>query len=736
VKFSDYIAHGWQLCGLERGKKGPTYKGWNVRPLSAEAADLAQGVGLLHALSGTAALDLDDMSKAVPWLAQHGIDVKGLLEAPDAVMISSGRAGRAKLLYRMKTPKRTLKPEDSGLELRCASQDGKSVQDVLPGSIHPVTNKPYEWVFNDLVNADWRRLPPLPAPLARLWKDLAEPIRTVVEETALEAPAAAAGPSPSPAATIDLGELRKAAFRKSPDAPYDEWLKVGMQLHDGTRGAQEGFDIWAEWSRKVTRIRYPGDAVLKQHWLSFESKPGKTVASAAALVAEIPAEASDFPEADPNNEDPTTADLQEEAERLTKAQALDFLKARLVFVHSIEKYFDVERQKIIMSEASLEHLFGYLLKGSTVAKTLKKASGKQFADAMGFHPGEGVLFKSGDDTFCNSYRNRLPVPLEPTAGELERIEWLFNRIDDGKYREWLRQFYAHVVQKPGVKIKSAPLIWSEIEGNGKSTLCQFIPSLLVGAEYSKEVTSDLLDSTFNDYLLDAWHVNLPEFRAGTRGEREAIAAKLKPWITDNMVNVHPKGLRGYNMPNHFFVTATSNKEDAAAISNQDRRWGIHELRAPQLTEAEQLWLYQGFLLTPRVAGVLRHYFLNVDITDFVPSAKAPDTADRREMIEASLPSHIEMLREAFDQRSEPLERDIVSCNDVMRWAVRNSSARPTLRHIGKVLAKPPFNAEPVRFRVGQGLFRALVIRRHDRWRGASGDAMFAEMNGETIDLLS
>jgi hypothetical protein len=72
----------------------------------------------------------------------------------------------------------------------------------------------------------------------------------------------------------------------------------------------------------------------------------------------------------------------------------------------------------------------------------------------------------------------------------------------------------------------------------------------------------------------------------------------------------------------------------------------------------------------------------------------------------------------------------------MRWVVRNSSARPTLRHIGKVLAKPPFNAEPVRFRVGQGLFRALVIRRHDRWRGASGDAMFAEMNGETIDLLS
>ena len=736
MKFRDYIeVAGWRLCAIEPKKKGPTYTGWNVNPITPATADRTQGAGLLHALSGTAALDIDDITLATPWLAQHGIALADLLEAPDAVLISSGRANRAKLLYRMKRPRRTIKPTDSGLEFRCASADGKSVQDVLPFSIHPITGKPYEWVFNDLIDGHWSRLPAMPTPLATLWDALAEPVALAAEGRPQDVTEAEEAPQEAAAPAVNLKDLRKAAFKHSPDCAYDEWLKVGMQLHDGTRGAQEGFDIWSEWSHGIKRAAYPGDATLKRHWLSFESKPGKPTASATALVAELPADPEDFPDDPPNPDDPTTADLQEEAERLTKAQALDFLKNRLVFVHSIEKYFDVERQKIIMSEASLEHLFGYLLKGSTVAKTLKKASGKRFADAMGFHPGEGVTFKSGDDVFCNSYRNRLPEPLEPTAAELSRITWLFDRIDDAAYRDWLRQFYAHVVQRPGVKIKSAPLIWSEIEGNGKSTLCQFIPALLVGQEYSKEVTSDLLDSTFNDYLLDAWHVNLPEFRAGTRGERESIAAKLKPWITDNMVNVHPKGLRGYNMPNHFFVTATSNKEDAAAISNQDRRWGIHELRAPQLTEEEQVWLYQGFLLTPRAAGVLRHYFLNVDISGFVASAKAPDTADRRAMVSASAPSDLELLTVAFEQRSEPLEHDVVIVSEVVDYVHRHCAAKPSASRIGRLLAKPPFNGVPQTYRVGDSLYRGIVIRKHNRWNGAPGKEIHAHVCGETIDLL-
>jgi hypothetical protein len=728
--FSDYVNHGWRICAITKGLKAPDYPGWNVNPIPAEAADGLDGAGLLHALSGTCAVDIDNMATARPWLAERGVDIDALLDAPDAVRIDSGRPGRAKLLYRLTRPLRTIKPARMGLELRCATGEGKSMQDVLPPTIHPDTKRPYEWAYGDLADGHWSRLPAIPAALLAVWRELA------------------AGPEASPIApstgapTVDLVKLRKAAFRHSPDAEYDEWLKVGMQLHDGTRGAQEGFDIWCDWSRGIKRKPYPGDGVLKAHWMSFNSSGGKHVAKGSTLVAELPADADEFPLIEPDAPagPDTTEELLKAATREQRKASIETLEKRLVYIIGSEKYFDTERHKVIGSDNALEHMFTYMMprsKGGRLSpvKVLKASATKRFVDNLGFHPGEGAIFAAGDDTFANTYRNRLPAPLAPRPDELERIEWLFNRIDDEAYRTWLKQFFAHVVQKPGVKINSAPLIWSETQGNGKTTLLKMIPALLVGANYSKEVTSGLLNSDFTDYLLNAWHVNLTEFRAGTRGEREAIAEKLKPWISDATISVHPKGLPAFTMPNVFFVTATSNKDDAAAIDNNDRRWGIHEMKALPFTEDEQTWVYE-FLLSARAAGVLRAYFLSQTIDGFAPSAKAPETAARQEMAEASIPSDMELLLSMWEQRSAPFDRDVVLTNEIGEYVRKHCLAKPSNHRIGKILAKPPFNGKHIQFRAGEGRYRAIALRNFKRWGGTSGKEIMAHISGEDIDITS
>jgi hypothetical protein len=329
----------------------------------------------------------------------------------------------------------------------------------------------------------------------------------------------------------------------------------------------------------------------------------------------------------------------------------------------------------------------------------------------------------------------LPEPLEPTKAERERIDWLYERIDDVGYRMWLKQFFGHVVQRPGVKIKSAPLIWSEEQGNGKTTLLKVIPSLLVGERYSKEVTSGLLNSDFNDYLCNTWHVNLTEFRAGTRGEREAITEKLKPWITDDTIALNPKGMPGYTMPNHFFVTATSNKDDAAAVDNHDRRWAIHEMHAPQFTESEQGWIYNEFLGQPRAKAVLRAYFLAVDLEGFSASAKAPDSEAKRDMAASSVSSDVELLTIAFEQRSEPLERNVVLTHEVVKYVQKHTRMNPSMHRIGRMLSSPPFNGQPKRFWANDRSYRAMVIRDHAKWDAAPGNALISEINGENVDLL-
>lgn len=702
MSFSQYVRRGWAICGIDRGKKGPEYHGWNTKPIAEDAADGLDGAGLLHVQSGTCALDLDNLTAARAWLAERGVDVDALLAADDSVQISSGRPNRAKLLYAMKRPLRTFKPKGSGLELRCATSEGLSVQDVLPPSVHKDTKKPYIWAGGIL--SDWHTLPSIPAALLAIWRGLAvedsEPVKTEQIDKAKP--------------VIDMSKLKRAAFAHSPDAEYDEWLKVGMQLHDGTGGAQEGFEVWCEWSRGIKRKAYPGDALLKTHWLSFSSKGGKHVASGAALAAELPADADEFPIEEPQGE--TTEQLMRASLRELSKASIEKLERRLVFVHSAERYFDLERHKVIGSDNAIEHMFTSMMPRVKAGrlnpvKVLKASPSKKFVDALGFHPGEQVIFTDRHgDTFANTYKADLPEPLEPTPGELERIEWLFNRIDDATYRAWLLQFFGHVVQFPGVKIKSAPLIWSEIQGNGKTTLLKMIPTLLVGARYSREVTCALLNSDFNDYLLNAWHVNLTEFRAGSRGERSSIAQKLRAWITDDDIAIHPKGMPAYNMPNHFFTTATSNEEDAAAIDNNDRRWAVHEMRAAQFTEAEQDWIYTDFLLSPRAPGVLRYYFIRTSLSGFSPSAKALETDARKQMVASSISSELEVLTMAFEQRSEPLAHDVALIHEITEYVRRNTRVSTSFIRLGRLLAHAPFDGKDMEFDMGKSKYRAVMLR--------------------------
>ncbi len=174
----DYIRAGLVLVPIPAGLKGPRGKGWNLRTRCwakpGQVPDTYTGnVGLAHAYAGTCALDIDNAELAGPALAALGIDLAALLTAPDAVHIRSGRAGRDKLLFRLREPLPSInRSAADGFELRCAASNGCTVQDVLPPSIHPDTGKPYQW------QGDWRAIPDIPADLLALWHRLLDGARS------------------------------------------------------------------------------------------------------------------------------------------------------------------------------------------------------------------------------------------------------------------------------------------------------------------------------------------------------------------------------------------------------------------------------------------------------------------------------------------------------------------------------------------------------------------------------
>lgn len=253
VTFKDYVEHGWKLCLIQRGQKGPRMEGWNVEEnaiTTVERAIHLESAGLCHAYSGTCAFDIDDLAAATVWLAAKGIDVQALLDAPDAVQIISGRKNRGKLIYGLPTPLPSKTFAEGAFELRCGTSTGRTAQDVLPPSKHP-SGSPYEW------KGDWKALPPIPEALLLLWRnEVFAPEHKIVDPTAS---GATVGGS--------LEGIADILSRKDPNCGYDEWIKIGMAVHHESGGSGAGLELWDKWS--FNGRTYPGAQSLMDHWRSF-----------------------------------------------------------------------------------------------------------------------------------------------------------------------------------------------------------------------------------------------------------------------------------------------------------------------------------------------------------------------------------------------------------------------------------------------------------------------------------
>lgn len=282
--FREYAEHGWVLVPIRAGGKSPSRKDWSSRDnciANPFVASKLKAVGLAHAYSGTCALDVDDLAVARGALLEEGVDLDRLLEAPNAVRIESGSPNKAKLLYRLNEPLPSkvlalTADKRHAAQLRCATADGKTVQDLLPPSLHPENGCVYRWV------GDWKCLPELPPELLAVWKEKISP---------------AAQPGGSTAPSASESELRDLVFSHDPDCNYTDWIRLGMVIHHESAGAGWGFDLWDEWS-KLAGEKYRGRADLIPHWQSFKGE-GENSVTIGTLRAGRAATSDDFTDLGP-----------------------------------------------------------------------------------------------------------------------------------------------------------------------------------------------------------------------------------------------------------------------------------------------------------------------------------------------------------------------------------------------------------------------------------------------------
>ena len=204
--------------------------------------------------------------------------------------------------------------------------------------------------------------------------------------------------------------------------------------------------------------------------------------------------------------------------------------------------------------------------------------------------------------------------------------------------DWL----AFNVQHPGVKIRWAPLI-KGIEGDGKTSLGTLLRAVM-GSVNVRNVSPKVLGTDFTGWSQGSAVVTLEEIRL-TGHSRHDILNALKPYVTNDSIEVHAKGKDPFDAINTTNYMAFTNFVDALPLTDTDRRWWI--LFTPWANR-EQLSASIGAGASRDVLGAyfdelnrvmensraeLRRWLLDHPISpNFRPNGSAPASSEKALMI--------------------------------------------------------------------------------------------------------
>jgi hypothetical protein len=230
---------------------------------------------------------------------------------------------------------------------------------------------------------------------------------------------------------------------------------------------------------------------------------------------------------------------------------------------------------------------------------------------------------------------------------------------------------ARNVQQPGHKILWAPII-KGTQGDGKSSISDMMGAVM-GAENVRVVSTESLFSDFTGYAEGACVAFLEEIRVKGHNRHDAMN-KLKPLVTNKVVEVVRKGENGRNIPNVTNYMAFTNFEDALVIDANDRRWGVFFTRFKDRAELVPAGLDGEYFNKLHAAyglhsDVLRAWLLAIDATGFDPMAAPPLTAAKTEMIKKSLSADAAAIKELIDLGRLGIGRHVVA-TDCLNKALR------------------------------------------------------------------
>lgn len=265
-------------------------------------------------------------------------------------------------------------------------------------------------------------------------------------------------------------------------------------------------------------------------------------------------------------------DIAAEMQKLNDVHALVKMGGKaLIMNEEHDPVFD--RKDISFSEESSFHKYyanQFCMVTDEHGNTKKEKITKHWMEWTGRPTYKGVVFAPGQELkdYYNLYRGFATDPIEgdwsKMKGHIEEILCAGN-LDHAK---WLLAWMARIVQAPGGKRPgTTPVLLSE-QGAGKGIFVNYFGKLF-GTHYLQITQRSQITGKFNNHLKDALFVFCDEGIWGGDKESEGV---LKGMITDDILNIEPKGINPFPVKNHINMIVASNEDWAIPADIRDRRF--------------------------------------------------------------------------------------------------------------------------------------------------------------------
>jgi len=189
-----------------------------------------------------------------------------------------------------------------------------------------------------------------------------------------------------------------------------------------------------------------------------------------------------------------------------------------------------------------------------------------------------------------------------------------------------------------------------VQGDGKTLLAE-VMQLILGLRNVRLLNAKTLESNFSDWAAGQCMTFIEEIKLDGL-EKYKVLNSIKPYITNDVIEVHPKGGKPFvalNTTNYFALT---NYQDAIPIDDRDRRYCIlfSQWQCPiKLAEFEAANpgyysnLYKAIREKP---GQLLGWLMTHEIPpSFYATKRAPKTAAKERMKQLSKPDGLLLVED-------------------------------------------------------------------------------------------